>query len=236
MDDLVGDMSGSRIMMGANGVGAVQADDSKAMVWFKREPKLMVAQSEIQGRQIWEDRDYAYVHQPGDTNPVRIEAFAMHQRRWPKAWAAYQAGRTEIPDGTMLSILFPADPGIPLNLKTMGVHTIEQLAEVEDSLLHNIPFGGTLKQKAIKYMASAKGAEGFNKLSGELAQKDAEIRSLQMQMAEMQKRMSELAPKPAEGVAPASTFTMEQVAQIIAMAKAAEPEKRGPGRPPKQEN
>lgn len=242
MDDLVGDMSGARM---ANN-GAIQADDSKAMVWFKREPKLMVAQSEMQGRQIWEDRDYVYVQQPGDKDAVRIEAFPMHARRWPRAWEAYQAGRKQIPDGTMIAILFPAEPGIAKNLQELGIHTIEQLAEMPDSSIGNIPFGGTLKQKAIKYMASVSGAQGFNKLSAEMAHKDQEISSLQMQISDLQARLAELAMRDpnataaagGQTVAAAGGFTPEQLGQIMALMQAAQPEKRGPGRPPKtpQEN
>lgn len=235
MDDNIGTMSGGT--MAPN--GAIRFGDKLAAAWFKREPKLMIAESEAAGRQVWKDVDIVYVQQPGDMQPVRREIGSMEAKaRWPEQWAAYQEGRTQAPEGTPVSVIFASQPGVAKTLESAGIHTVEQLAGTPDSSLHNFPFGGTLKDKAVKYLASLDGAEGFNKLQAQLDAKDAQLKSMQMQLDEMANRMAELAKKPAEAagvpVQANQGISAEQMAQMIAMAvAAAQPAPRKPGRPPK---
>lgn len=232
MDD-IGTMSGGQIAQN----GAIRFGDKLAAAWFKREPKLMVAESEAAGRQVWKDVDIVYVQQPGDMQPVRREIGSMEAKsRWPEQWAAYQEGRTQAPDGTPVSVIFASQPGVAKTLESAGIHTVEQLAGTPDSSLHNFPFGGTLKDKAVKYLASLSGAEGFNKLQAQLDAKDAELKSMQMQLTEMSNRMAELSRKPAEAtgvpIQAVAGMAPEQLAQMIAMAvAAAQPAPRKPGRP-----
>jgi hypothetical protein len=230
MDSLVGDMSGARI--GPNGV--IQVGDDKAFVWFKREPKLMVAQSESSGREVWEERDYVYVQQPGDMHPVRREYRLGDERRWAHAWDNYQAGRKPSVEGTPVSIMFPSMPSVPKNLESIGIHTVEQLAAAPDSALGGVPFGGDLKQKAQKYLDAVKGSEGFNKLEAQMDRMREENTSLKMRLDEMGQQMATLGAQRASdpgnnvSVSPLA-FTPEQLAQIAAMLP--QPEKRKPGRP-----
>lgn len=234
MDNLSFDASGSRIADN----GAIMLDGSKAAVWFKREAKHMVAASELEGREVWEERDYVYVQQPGDLSPVRREVQPGDNRRWPNQWQAYQEGRKDVPAGTPISILFPASPSMAKNLESLGIFTIEQLAEVPDSSLVRIPFGGELKEKAKKYIAALNGAEGFNKMQAQLDRERERATSLEMQIAEMQRTMATLqAQRESDPGNNASVSPLqlgpEQIAQIMAAMKAAEPPKRGPGRPPR---
>lgn len=235
MEDGLGNVGGGQIASN----GAIRFGDGLAAAWFKREPKLMVAESEVAGRQVWKDVDIVYVQQPGDMQPVRREIGSMEAKaRWPEQWAAYQEGRTQAPDGTPVSVIFASQPGVAKTLESAGIHTVEQLAGTPDSSLHNFPFGGTLKDKAVKYIDAMKGSEGFNKLQAQIDAKDAQLKSMQMQLEEMSNRMSELAKKPVEAaqgpVQANQGVSAEQMAQMIAMAvAAAQPAPRKPGRPPK---
>lgn len=231
MDSIAGDMSGSRI--GPNGV--IQASDDKAFVWFAREAKLIPAQSEEGGRQVYENRDYVYVQQPGDMHPVKREFRNGDDRRWPKAWEAYQAGLKPVADGTPISILFPSQPSTSKNLESVGIFTIEQLGATPDSSLGNLPFGSDLKLRAQKYLEAVKGSEGFNKLEAQLDREREKTRSLEMRLDEMGRQMATLGAQresdPGNNVSVSPlAFTAEQLAQIAAMLP--QPEKRGPRRPP----
>lgn len=222
MDD-IGTMSGGQIAQN----GAIRFGDKLAAAWFKCEPKLMVAESDIAGHQVWKNVDIVYVQQPGDMQPVRREIGSMEARaRWPEQWAAYQEGRKQAPDGTPLAVIFGSDPAIPKSLESAGIHTVEQLAGAADSSLHNFPFGGTLKQKAAKYLLTLSGAEGFNKVQSELDREKEKTRSLEMRLTEMEQRYAAIKPE-------SPAITMEQVMTLMASLQ---PEKRGPGRPPKTEN
>lgn len=235
MDDL-GVVSGARIDWNAGGV--VRAPD-QAHVRFMREPKLMVAESEMQGKPVWRDIDIAYIHQPGDKDPVRREIGAGEARaRWPEAWKAYEEGRKDVPDGIMLSVLFPSKPAIVKNLQEYGIHTVEQLQAAPDSAMDRIPMGGTLKEQAKKYMESVKGSEGFNKMQAQMDKKDDEIRSMRSELDEMKQMMAAAMRERDKGavIAPSNSVSPEVIAQIVAAVQAAQPEKRGPGRPPKTEN
>jgi hypothetical protein len=237
MDSIAGDMSGSRI--GPNGV--IQASDNQSFAWFTREPKLMVAQSESAGRDVYEERDYLHVQQNGDMHAVTREYRKGDEQRYPNAWSAYQAGRKPTHEGTPIAIMFPGQPSAPKNLESVGIHTIEQLAETPDSSLGNLPFGMDLKLRAKKYLGAVKGSESFNKLEAQLDREREKTQSLEMQMQEMRQQMATLAAQRASdpgnnvSVSPLA-FTPEQLNEMIAaQIAAALPEKRGPGRPKKED-
>ena len=233
MDSITGDMSGSRI---DPRTGVVQVRDT-AHAWFTTRPKHMPAKSEAAGHPVYEDITMVNVQQPGDMNPVTREYRPGDERRWPEAWAAYQEGRKAPVDGTPVSILFPASPAMVHNLEGVGVHTIEQLASVTDTGLGNIPMGLTLRDKAKAFLDARDGADGFNKLQAQLERKDEQMRSMQMQMTEMQSQLATIAaqresdPGNAVSVTPLS-LSPEQIAQIAALIQpaVATPDKSAPKR------
>lgn len=221
--------------VGLDGRGVVMPDPSKAAVFFFSKPKEFPSESRAEGKPVWKNVDYVRVQQPGERDAVVLEATHVHKQRWPKQWEDYQAGKKSIPEGTLTSILFPGDEAIVLNLRQLGIYTVEQLAEMPDSATSNLPFGGNLKQKAIKYLELQNGAQGFNKLQAELQAKDEEIRSMGMKLQDLQEKFHQLAAERGEGASSSSGLSPEQVQQMIAAALAAtQTPKRGPGRPPKE--
>ncbi len=231
MDD-IGNFGESRI--GPNGV--VQVKDG-SFAWFESKAKLMVAETEAAGKQVFKDIVIVRVQQPGDREPVTREYRAGDERRWPDSWAAFQEKRKPTVDGTPLAILFPASEAMVKNLEGVGIHTIEQLAKVTDTGLTNIPMGLDLRNKAIAFVEARDGADGFNKLQAQLERKDEQVRSLEMQMNEMRAQMATIAaqresdPGNNASVSPMQ-LTPEMIAQIVAALPQPEA-KRGPGRPPK---
>lgn len=213
----------------------VQADPSKAFAFFFSKPKEMPARSQAEGRSVWEDRDYVRVQQPGERDPVVLEATSAHKARWTREWEAYKQGREVKHEGTPLSVIFPDSEAMILNLRGLGVFTVEELAHIPDSATVNIPFGGTLKQKAAKYIELQNGAQGFNKLNAELESQRAENQSLKLQVEDLQMKFTQLAAEREGAPLPAAGgLSPDMVQQMIADALAASPPRRGPGRPPKE--
>lgn len=229
--------------MGANGVGAVGlADESKTYVRFLLEPKHFPAESEKQGHQVWQDVIMVLVQHPGERDPIKREMLELDKRRWPRQWDAFDKGRSNDPDGTPISILFPGSPSTSQMLGSLGIHTIEQMANVNDSAIGNIPFGGDTRKKAQGYLDTVKKAEGFNKLEAVIDQEKARSRSLEAQMEDMKAKMAEMgarfdeAGKPMAQAPSSGALSPEALAQIMAVVAATNnPPKRGPGRPPKTE-
>lgn len=232
MDDInTGDMTGSRIDPRSNVV--LVRDNS--FVWFETRSKLMPALSEEAGHEVYKDIVMVHVQQPGDMTPASREYRLGDERRWPDAWTLFQNGKEPSVDGTPISVLFPSSPAQVKNLRSVAIHTIEQLATVSDTGLTNIPMGLTLRDKARAFLEARQGAEGFNKLQAQLDRERERSSSLELQIKDMQGQLATIsaqrASDPGNAVSvPPLTLSMEQMAQIAAMIQ---PEKRGPGRPPK---
>lgn len=226
--------------MGANGVGVVDVvDESKIFAKFEMAPKLMVFASENAGHQVYENKEYVIVHQPGERDPIRKEATDMDRRRFPQAYALFKAGQTDTPTGTPIAVIFPGNPAAASTFSGLGIHTVEQLASVNDAAVQNIPFGFDCRKKARDYVQAQEGAEGFNKLNAQLDAKDSEIKSLQMSMQQMQEDMRRIQAEravPTDGNTISGGMTADQVIALVNTMMTQAPEKRGPGRPRKEEN
>lgn len=219
---------------GRNGE-VLQADPSKAFAFFFSKAKQIPSLSREEGKPVWQDRDYIRVQQPGERDAVELEATEVHKARWPREWEHYKAGRTVKHEGTPLSLIFPDSEAMILNLRSLAIYTVEELADIPDSATGTIPFGGTLKDKAKKYLAAQNGAQGFNKLNSELEEQRKENQSLKLQIENLQTQFTQLAAER-EGAPPSSApgLSMDQVQRMIAETLAAtQTPKRGPGRPPK---
>lgn len=211
----------------------VQSDPSKTFAFFFSKAKEMPALSREEGKPVWKDIDYVRVQQPGERDAVVLEATPVHKQRWAREWDAYKAGKEVPHEGTPLTVIFPDSEAMILNLRTLGVYTIEELARVSDSATANIPFGGTLKQKAAKYLEMQNGAQNFNKMTAEQENLRKENESLKLQIDDLQSQFQRLAAERTEGPSSSMGLTPDAVQQMIANALAAtQTPKRGPGRPP----
>ncbi len=215
--------------------GLVIPDPSKTNVMFFTKAKHFPAESEGAGYPVYHDVLYVRVQHPGERDSVIIEANASHKMKYPAQWKAFEEGRKAVPEGTPLSLLFPGgNEAAVMTMNALGIFVIEQLAETADSAVGNIPFGGDLKQRAIRYLeATKKGAE-FNKVQSEVDHLKSENGSLKLQLEDLQNKFSQLAAEREAGGGSSSSsqgLSPEQVQQMISAALAANQPKRGPGRP-----
>jgi hypothetical protein len=114
-------------------------------------------------------------------------------------------------DGTPLDTWPRLDVAMVASLREAGIYSVEMLAGVPDNRLGSIGMGGrVLRDQAIAYLESIKGNSQTNALI-------AENNELKERMARMEAALAEIKRTDAESGSDAMP----------------EPQKRGPGRPPK---
>lgn len=190
---------------------AIFGRDDQLAVRFYTHAELSQYKSMKDNLPIHDDVIMVEVIQPGEKDPVRVLADEFHKRRFPKQWAAFQAGVEQTQSGTPLDLLFPAQPSTVLQLKTFNVYTIQQLAGLSDSAMNNIPMGRTLADRAKAYLATAAGGKNFHAVQNEMQKQLDEMRALLME----------------KGITPPESKPLN------IEAPQAEAPRRGPGRPPK---
>lgn len=149
------------------GFGA-QGDDSKVLAEFRMHPVIDAVASKDAGRTIKRDVPHIKIIQPGESRLSVYDQPATNDdvARFPRQWAAFQAGQKQDVIGSRLDLLFPESPAIVENLKSVGIVTIEQLASLPDTGLQNVGMGARQwQQKAVEYLASAEKGKDYHGLS-----------------------------------------------------------------------
>ncbi len=242
------------------GMASSGATDDRLLVGFYKRSVLNKAKSAVEGKPIYEGRDYVKIQHPGEKeNVVDRPVQDSDKHRWPRLWANYLQGINQAPDGVPINLLFPAKPEIESTLRGYNIHTVEQLANLS---AHGISAVGMGCQEwvnaAAKYMERAEKGVDHHKFETAMAAKDAQIAQLQRQIAEVTalvRQQQAETPATITATMQSSVFDL-QSAQIAAMhpsttdpftpppatfhtdlSQQVQQPRRGPGRPRKvQEN
>src|SRR5215467_482441 len=154
-------------------------DDRRAIVFFHKQSVWNEIKSTQMGRRIYDEVDFISIQHPGEREqkidrPVKPNEDPF---RWPAQWAAYQRNQEQKVEGTPIDLLLPNHPGISDNLKSSGVHTIEQLANLSATAIHNIGMGAQdYVNYARAYLEHAQKGVGFHQMQKELAERDQKIK------------------------------------------------------------
>lgn len=143
--------------------------------------------SEREGREIWRDEERVEIFLPGNptTRPVQ-RVTEDHKRRWPKEYEAFKAGLEMSVDGTPLEQWNILSKSQVMELKALGLMTVEHVADMGQQTTQRIPIGGQrLKTLASAYLDDAVA-------QAELSKKTAENEKLQGQVTELQAKVTEL--------------------------------------------
>ena len=76
------------------------------------------------------------------------------KENWPKAWKAFQDEGFVVSTGTSLRSLPGIGPSQVLNLNAVNIHSIEDLADLGESALHDIQGARELQKRAKAYLAA----------------------------------------------------------------------------------
>ncbi len=130
--------------------------------------------------------------EPGDENMAVMMAHARWNAIKPQ-YDAWKEGREAVVDGTALA----AWPGLTSDqaefLRTMGLRTVEEIAEASDSIITKIPFPGAreLRLSAQAFLKSADKA----KVASEITKLAEDNDSLRAQLEEMRQIVLEMQGK-----------------------------------------
>jgi len=168
--------------------------DENLIVVFYLESEHQGHESEKAGRPIYKDVPYVWIRFPGDrTREVkrRVDTKGKNgaipdPERFPKQWAAFQRQQVQAQEGTPIEQWGPISKSTALTYKGLNVHTVENLASVPDSLLHNLGHGAReMRDKAIAWLKAAQDSSETTRLAAENQHLRDELAALKEQVAEL---------------------------------------------------
>lgn len=176
-------------------------------------------------RNLEADCDFVRVRIPGDKQTeIDTKAKDHHKRRWPRQWAAYEAGRDQSGGGTALGEWGVLTEGTCIEYNAKNIFTVEQLASVSDANLHNLGHSArSLRDRAVKWIEQHVALGENEKLKAELAETKERLTEATETLASMNERLAALervqtvTPPPPLPAAPVPSPSL----------------RRGPGRPRK---
>lgn len=164
-------MANDGIMRGSfdpnTGFGA-QGDDNKVWAEFYMRSMIDGPKTKEAGRTIAQDVPHVKIIQPGESRLSVYDQPATNDdaARFPKQWAAFQAGQKQEATGSPLSLLFPQSPATVRNLEGCGIRTVEMLANAPDVALQEMGMGArSFQTKARQYLEQADKGKDFHGLS-----------------------------------------------------------------------
>lgn len=168
-----------------------QPGDAQALVKFFPKSVIHGFKSQEAGHPVYMKKDYISVMFPGERDTVIREVKPTDKMRWPRQWAAYEAGAEQEVEGTPILHLFPNDPEIADNLGAVKIKTIEQLAGLSDTQLLGIGMGAReFQNRAKRFLEGAAAAGKYHRLERELAERDRKIEQLAGLIEALQKQVN----------------------------------------------
>lgn len=182
------------------------------LVEFFMDAVHLKAKSDREGRNIFEDREHVRIIPIGDNKTVNIrEATDQDRQRFAEEYAVFKKGTEGAFVGTPLKQWPTMLPSQIKLLEHFNVYTVDQLAELDDIAINRIgPGTRDLVEKAKAFIAKAKSTADAQHFA-------VENERLRSEMAQMQQTIKDLAAK------------------VEGAQDAEQPQKRGPGRPRKDE-
>jgi hypothetical protein len=162
--------------------------------------------SQRSGHQIYRDEERVKIHIPGNSLSTPVERVNdLHRQRWPDAYKRFKEGLEMSHEGTPLELWPPMKSKAQvLWLKSLDIHTVEQMAQVSDFNLGKLGIGALgLRQLAKAYLDSAERTAMTSSLMAENDRLSVELISAQSQIGElknlingMQVQLDGLASRP----------------------------------------
>ena len=161
--------------------------DNKLLVQFHTKAILNPVKSTEAKRPIYDQKDYIKIYTPGSQLSV-IDAPVTdgnYMQRFGKRYEEWKKSRENLQSGTPLE-MFPQMLGnvaLVAELRSMHIHTVEQLADLPDSAVQKIMGGIELRRRAGEYLATSKAGAA----DAEKEQMKADLEALKAQLAALTK-------------------------------------------------
>lgn len=158
---------------------------------FFMQPVEDEAATAKEGRPIFTDQEYVEILIPGDrlSKPV-FPVSDEHRKRWPQAYEAFRRGHDHVTHGTPLEQWPPLTSARVMELKSINILTVEDLAGLADRAIAQLgPDGRQLREKARAFLDAAAGG-------ATVAAQAQEIAALREQVERLMTSMAQPAPTP----------------------------------------
>lgn len=167
------------------GYNVSYGDDSGLYVEFFEDAILDKKETEKKGRNIYKSVDMVRIAFPGNNTKEVVRVVKTEPSgsvpsdpdRFPKQWAAYQEGHEQVSDGTPLEHWPPLSKAQVLELKSMKIHTVEQLASLPDT---NLRWMGArqLRDNAKAWLEEAESGSETIKLRNQVEELQRQIQAM----------------------------------------------------------
>lgn len=157
-----------------------QAEADKTLfVQFNLEPHQNMAKSAIEGRPIFEEREYIMIMVPGDKDSiVHRPAMESDKRRFEDK---YDKWKRKVGDqaqsGTPLKMVPWLTPPQIKEMEYFNVYTLEQLASLADNHAQKFMGINALRQRAKDALQAAKDAAPLTTIRAEMDAKDEQLKA-----------------------------------------------------------
>lgn len=171
--------------------------DNALMVTFRKEAVKNEFLSEKESRPIFQDIVVVHVQIPGRKDLSMVtEVTEDHKRRFPVQWAAFQNDGVNAMCvvGTPLDQWGITTPAVVAELKAMGFHTVDSIANANDSVIKNIGMKvgmtpETFREKAKEYLSGGT-------VPNDQAKKIQELQTQVERLMKLLENQPTIAPQP----------------------------------------
>lgn len=192
--------------------------DAALVVKFYSKAVHQPYESQKQGRPIYLDVDFIQIFTPGNQlNIIDTPARPEHKTRFPQQWAMYEQGKgTGMEMGTPLNQWPQLSSAQAEELRGVKFYTVEQIANASDGQLQSIGMAGgmdvhVLRARARAFLDAAAGNAPTEKLAAENEELRQMLQANQAQMMAMQEQIAKLAQEPERKKPGRKPKQMEQV-------------------------
>lgn len=169
------------------GVANSGPTDDRLIVGFYHKSVINTFKSREAGKRVCEDVEFVKIQHPGESlNIVDRPVQPSDKQRWPRQWAMFQEGKSQIPDGIPITLLYPDKPSVTDMLIGYNIHTVEQLANLSAHAITQVGMGcQEWVNKAAKYLEQANKGVDFHRFESALAAKDTEMETMRRQIKDL---------------------------------------------------
>lgn len=196
---------------------AVAREDAALLVRFEWVDVEDPEETKKNGYACFRKREFVRILIPGSKEERVTKARPEHKRRFPRAWAAFQAGHGEAINGTPLAECAVLNATERSMLNHHGVVSVEQAAALSDENISNMGHGvRPVRDRVKSWMDARKSHQPIAALQAQLKEKDAAMAAMMERLAALETRDG--APTLAEAPKP------KRVRASRAKPKAAQPQ------------
>lgn len=160
------------------------AGDSKLAVRFYMDVLPDEEASKQTGMRKFRDAEMVMIQVPGDRNNVVIREVRVDDRvRFEKLYEKFKQGVEEQASGFPLREWPAMTRAMAEELRYLGFHTVEQVANANDAALGKYPGLREVSVRARQWLALQEGAAPAEKLQAQVEELTAQLKALQAQVA-----------------------------------------------------